>query len=137
MRTNLVMLLACALPTLLASPGLGDEKTPAKLDHPGNVALIHDEAGWTYVHFPTNLRLYIYDKDSNGKSSCNLGCDGAWPPLQVAGDDKPLGDWTIATRYDGTKQWVYKGRPVYLRFHDSPEKPTGDGLDGSWHYLQP
>ena len=61
----------------------------------------------------------------------------ARPPLPVAGDDKPLGDWTIATRYDGTKQWLYKGRPVYLRFHDSPEKPTGDGLDGSWQYLQP
>ena len=133
MRTAAAVLIFCALPALAAT----DTATPDKLDHPGNVALIHDEAGWTYVHFPSNLRLYVYDKDGKGQSTCNLGCDGAWPPLAVAADDKPMGDWTIATRYDGTKQWLYKGRPVYLRFHDSPEKPTGDGLDGSWHYLQP
>ncbi len=137
MRTNTVVLLACSLPALIVSSALADTAQPDKLDHPGNVALIHDDAGWTYVHFPTNLRLYVFDKDAKGQSSCNLGCDGAWPPLPVGGEDKPLGDWTIGTRYDGTKQWVYKGRPVYLRFHDSPVKPTGDGLDGSWHYLQP
>jgi predicted lipoprotein with Yx(FWY)xxD motif len=120
-----------------AVSALASKTEPEKIEHPSNVALIQDDSGWRYVHFPSNLRLYVFDHDSTGKSACNSGCDGAWPPLIVAQNEKPVGDWTIIDRYDGSKQWAYKGHPVYLRFHDSLDEPTGNGLGGVWHFLEP
>ena len=120
-----------------------DRKAPTELavierENPREVALIEGTQGWKYVHFPTNLPLYTYDRDSAGKSACNNkeGCSSAWPPLRARNDAKPLGDWTIVLRDDGIRQWAYKGRPVYLRYHDSPTAPSGDGADGVWHLLK-
>ena len=110
---------------------------PTYLEHPGQVALVESAAGWRYVHFPTNLRLYTFDQDSDNKSACNLGCSSVWPPLVAPDDAKPIGDWTVFMREDGRRQWAYKGRPVYLRYHDSPSRPAGDGVDGLWHFLDP
>ena len=137
MRSVTFTLIASLLPTLGVSAAPGGNDSPAKTEHPGNVALVHYENSWKYVHFPSSLSLYVFDRDTMGKSACNLGCDGAWPPLMVAKDDKALGDWSVVERYDGTRQWAYKGRPVYLHYHDAPDKPLGDGVDGAWHFLEP
>jgi len=137
MRPGTIALLACALHSLLVAPAIAGKAAPSKTEHPANVALIKDDTGWKYVHFPSNLRLYVFDKDSAGQSTCNLGCDGAWPPLLVGENEKPLGDWTIIVRYDGNRQWAYLGHPVYGRFHDSVEQPSGNGIDGAWHFLEP
>ena len=134
MRTILLSGAILALGAFAASAGT---TPPAKSEHPGEVALIQEGNNWAYKHFPTNLRLYIYDKDQPGKSLCNNDCSYAWPPVIAHEDAKPMGDWTIVRRDDGRSQWAYKGRPVYVRFHDSPETPTGDGVDGAWHFLEP
>jgi predicted lipoprotein with Yx(FWY)xxD motif len=118
-----------------AAPAAGPE--PSQLSHPGNVALVQSEAGWTYVHFPTNLRLYVNDRDTPGSFGCDARCALAWPPLLAAADAGPVGDWTVVIRDNGSRQWAYKGRPVYVRYHDSPNAPTGDGVDGVWHFLLP
>jgi predicted lipoprotein with Yx(FWY)xxD motif len=113
-------------------------KTPEKIEHPAEVALVQlESSAWRYVQFPSNLRLYVFDGDSPGKSACNVGCEGAWPPLKAPEDAKPVGNWTPFARHDGRKQWAYKGRPVYIRFHDSPAFATGNGVDGTWHFLEP
>ena len=115
----------------------GGATPPTNLEHPGQVALMESAAGWYYVHFPTSLRLYVFDLDTDGKSTCNFGCSSAWPPLLAPDDAESIGHWTVLVREDGRKQWAYKDRPVYLRYHDSPSKPTGDGVDGVWHFLEP
>ena len=76
------------------------------------------------------------ENDGNGKSTCYDSCAAAWPPLQaeVRGDD--VGDWSVIERDNGELQWAYKGKPVYMRFHDSVTEPRGDGLDG-FHLLKP
>jgi predicted lipoprotein with Yx(FWY)xxD motif len=137
MRTVAIALLACALHSWIVNSAIAGNVAPSKTEHPANVALIHDETGWKYVHFPSSMRLYVFDRDSAGQSACNLGCDGAWPPLPAGDNEKPLGDWTIIVRYDGNRQWAYLGRPVYGRFHDSVEAPSGNGIDGAWHFLEP
>ncbi len=45
------------------------------------------------------------------------------------------GDWTIIDRTDGTKQWAYKGKPLYTFVQDKkPGDMTGDGkANGAWH----
>ena len=87
----------------------------------------------------SGMTLYVFDKDSAGKSACNGPCAGNWPPLMATAASTPMGDYTIITRDDGTKQWAYKGRALYAWKKDSkPGDITGDGfLNGAWHAAQP
>ena len=41
--------------------------------------------------------------------------------------------------YDGSKQWAYKGKPLYTFAKDTkPGDVTGDGfLNGAWHLAMP
>ena len=82
------------------------------------------------------INFIANENDGNGKSTCYDSCAAAWPPLQaeVRGDD--VGDWSVIERDNGELQWAYKGKPVYMRFHDSVTEPRGDGLDG-FHLLKP
>ena len=104
--------------------------------YPGEVAL-NDEGikGFLFRRFPSGQRLYIYDLDGDNRSACNLGCDGARPPVYVACTAKQPPDWRIVQRYNGLCQWAYKGHPLYTYFHDTPEDPQGDGEGGVWHIL--
>lgn len=82
------------------------------------------------------MTLYVFDKDApaSGKSVCNGSCAGNWPPLTAAADAKPSDDWSVISRDDGTKQWAYKGRPLYRWAKDQkPGDKSGDGVGGVWH----
>jgi predicted lipoprotein with Yx(FWY)xxD motif len=85
------------------------------------------------------MTLYVFDKDASGKSACNGPCAGNWPPLTAAAGAMPMGDYSIITRDDGSKQWAYKGRPLYTWHNDKASGDiTGDGLlNGAWHIAQP
>jgi predicted lipoprotein with Yx(FWY)xxD motif len=83
------------------------------------------------------MTLYSFDKDAGGKSACNGPCAANWPPLAAAADAKASGDWSMITRDDGSKQWAYKGKPVYLWSKDQkPGDMTGDGFNGIWHVVK-
>ncbi len=89
---------------------------------------------------PSGMTLYVFDKDvaGSGKSVCNGDCAQKWPPLAATASDKAGGDYTIITRDDGTKQWAYKGKPLYLWFKDQkPGDTTGDGVNNVWHAAKP
>jgi predicted lipoprotein with Yx(FWY)xxD motif len=81
------------------------------------------------------MTLYTYDKDTAGMSNCYEQCAQNWPPLMVAADAKAEGDWTIVERTDGTKQWAYDGKPLYLWIQDKAKGDvTGEGKgSGTWH----
>ena len=86
------------------------------------------------------MTLYTFDKDTagNGKSVCNGPCATSWPPLAATATDKVTGDYTIVTRDDGSKQWAYKGKPLYLWINDKkPGDRTGDGVGGVWKIAKP
>ena len=83
------------------------------------------------------MTLYTFDKDAGGKSACNGPCAGNWPPLMAAADAKASGEWSIITRDDGSKQWAYKGKPLYVWSKDQkPGDMTGDGFNGIWHVVK-
>ncbi len=89
---------------------------------------------------PAGMTLYVFDNDaaSSGKSVCNGYCAVKWPPLEATAGDKPSGDYTIVTRDDGSLQWAYKGKPLYLWFKDQkPGDSTGDGVNNVWHVAKP
>lgn len=84
------------------------------------------------------MTLYTFDKDSGDKSACNGACANLWPPLKANADAKAGGDWTVISREDGTKQWVYKGKPVYVYSKDSKAgDKTGDNVGNVWHVVKP
>nr|WP_297531613.1 hypothetical protein [uncultured Roseateles sp.] len=89
---------------------------------------------------PNDMTLYTFDKDTagSGKSVCNGGCATNWPPLMARAEDKVSGDWSIITRDDGSKQWAYKGKPLYFWAKDAkPGDKTGDGINQVWHTAKP
>ena len=80
------------------------------------------------------MTLYTFDKDAAGMSNCYDDCAQKWPPLMAAADMAADGDYTQVERKDGSKQWAYKGQPLYLWQNDKkPGDVTGDGVGGVWH----
>lgn len=88
---------------------------------------------------PNGMTLYTFDNDkAAGKSACNGPCATNWPPLMAQADAKSSGDWTVITRDDGSKQWAYKGKPVYYWVKDAkPGDRSGDGVNKVWHTAKP
>lgn len=94
-----------------------------------NDGLLTNNAGMT---------LYTFDKDAagSGKSVCNGQCAVNWPPLK-ADAGQVSDDWSIVTRDDGSKQWAYKGKPLYLWIKDQkPGDKTGDGFNNAWRVVK-
>jgi predicted lipoprotein with Yx(FWY)xxD motif len=81
------------------------------------------------------MTLYTFDKDETNKSNCYDQCAVNWPPFMAAAGAMADGEWTIVERTDGSKQWAYKGKPLYLWVQDkAPGDMTGEGKgNGTWH----
>ena len=90
---------------------------------------------------PKGMTLYTYDKDTApGKSACVGDCVKGWPPLVAPADAKPVGNWSIITRDDGSKQWALKGKPLYTFVKDAKVGDNkGQNIEEVWHMasLQP
>jgi predicted lipoprotein with Yx(FWY)xxD motif len=120
------------LATLALLTVAGCAQTPAPIPSPASVG---DTAKGKTLTDAKGMTLYTFDKDTAVKSACNGTCAKNWPPLAVTTDRAPDG-WTAIVRDDGTKQWAYKGKPLYSWTKDSkPGDITGDGIQ--WHVAQP
>ena len=89
---------------------------------------------------PNGMTLYTFDRDGmgSGKSACNGPCATNWPPLMASAGDSGSGDWSVITRDDGSRQWAYKGKPVYYWAKDAkPGDRTGDGFNNAWRLARP
>ena len=117
--------IACiAVLALVACQSMTTAPAPAKMDD----GVLSNPAGMT---------LYTFDRDvaGSGKSACNGPCAANWPPFEASADAAGSGNWSVITRDDGTKQWAYKGKPLYAFSKDQkPGDRTGDGfLNNAWH----
>lgn len=116
---------------LVAATGaLAQTAAPAKVADTSKGKSLVDAKGMT---------LYIFDKDSTGKSACNGQCAQNWPPLMAPANAAASGDWSVVTRDDGGKQWAYKGKPLYTWVKDTkPGDATGEGVaNNTWHIAAP
>ncbi len=110
---------------------------------PSGVKAEKTAAGSTILTDSKGMTLYTFDMDKEpGKSACNGQCITYWPALTAAAEAKPMGNWTIATRDDGAKQWAYKGKPLYTFMMDKKAGDTAGsemGQNGShvWHIATP
>ena len=128
MKISSLTLLVAAI-SLAAISG-ASAATPAKTATTAKGPTLTDAKG---------MSLYTFDKDSDGKSTCNGPCAANWPALKADAGDTAGDNYTIVTRDDGSKQWAYKGKPLYTFVKDQKAGDTsGDGfLNGAWHLARP
>jgi len=82
--------------------------------------------------------VYVFDKDTSGKSNCEDDCLAKWPAVPAA-EGTPQLDGIDAslvgtvTRSDGSKQLSIDGLPVYLFAQDSKAgEAKGQAVGGVW-----
>jgi predicted lipoprotein with Yx(FWY)xxD motif len=125
----LAIAIAISAAAIIPSAVLAQSAEPAKVADTSKGKALVDAKGMT---------LYTYDNDSGGKSACGGPCAANWPPLKASADAKAKGAWTVISRDDGSKQWAYKGKPVYTWTKDTkPGDVKGDGLNNVWHIAKP
>ena len=81
------------------------------------------------------MTLYTRTQDGANKSNCAGSCLENFIPVTAAGLALGGGDWSIVARSDSSKQWAYKGKPLYRSLLDVKTGETsgdGIGLDEGW-----
>jgi predicted lipoprotein with Yx(FWY)xxD motif len=89
---------------------------------------------------PNGMTVYTFDRDAmgSGKSVCNGPCATNWPPLMASATDNASGEWTVVTRDDGSRQWAFRGKPLYYWVKDAKAGDrTGEGVNNVWHVVRP
>ena len=89
---------------------------------------------------PTGMTVYTFANDKDmGKSACNGPCATNWPPMMVqAGDPAPKEPLSIITRDDGSKQYAFKGKPLYYWKDDKKAgDTTGHKFRDVWFVVVP
>ncbi len=82
----------------------------------------------------SGMSLYTFDKDTKGTSVCYDGCAAKWPPYIVKQGAVAKEGMGMTERKDGSKQWTFKGQPLYTWVGDKKAGDTnGDGVKGVWH----
>lgn len=88
------------------------------------------------------MTLYMFKKDTPGKSMCEGPCVGNWPlyyreTVAATGGLKAT-DFGTITRADGKKQTTYKGMPLYYFIKDKKAgDTTGQGVNDVWFIVKP
>jgi predicted lipoprotein with Yx(FWY)xxD motif len=81
------------------------------------------------------LTLYTFDgnaKDDHQPCTAS-GCD-QWLPVVAPLLASGVGEFSVVTRADGSRQWAYKKRPLYLYAGDKlPGDAYGIGIDKRWN----
>ncbi|MSO73146.1 MAG: hypothetical protein EXQ84_05995, partial [Rhodospirillaceae bacterium] len=102
---------------------------------PPEVVVRATGSGWSLTD-AKGMTLYVYDLDIRpGESACRNACAETWPPLAALADAKEFGEWSVIKRPDDSRQWAFRGDPLYryardtyvgAEFGERPENQT-------WH----
>jgi predicted lipoprotein with Yx(FWY)xxD motif len=90
--------------------------------------------------------LYLFEKDTGGKSSCYGACAQGWPPLLTTGTPTSAAGVSASllgtvNRTNGTVQVTYAGHPLYYFTGDTkPGDIKGQNLHAfgaDWYVVGP
>jgi predicted lipoprotein with Yx(FWY)xxD motif len=134
---------AIAGAALLVAAAYGGSPTTARAPKGALVALRKTTLGPVLVD-GRGRTLYLFEKDHNGKSSCDSACIKLWPPL-ISGAQPRAGTGVhqsmlgLTKRQDGRRQVTYAGHPLYRFVGDRTAGQTkGEGLTNfgaEWYVL--
>lgn len=95
----------------------------------------------TFLIDGEGMTLYLFTKDSPGKSVCEADCLAAWPPVvgeAQAGEGVDASMLGTITRSDGATQASYNDWPLYYYTPDqAPGDVTGQGVNDVWWVISP
>jgi predicted lipoprotein with Yx(FWY)xxD motif len=81
------------------------------------------------------MTLYLFNGDArrDGQVCTSSSCDAQWLPVSAPMIALGVGEFSIVTRRDGSRQWAYQGRPLYAYAGDRlPGDVHGAGVDKRW-----
>jgi predicted lipoprotein with Yx(FWY)xxD motif len=90
--------------------------------------------------------LYLFEKDTHGRSACSGACAAYWPPLLTSGKAVAIKGAKSSllgsiSRSGGGRQVSYAGHPLYFFAGDTRSgQVTGEGLQdfgAGWYALSP
>jgi predicted lipoprotein with Yx(FWY)xxD motif len=89
--------------------------------------------------------LYLFGKDTKGKSACSGKCARYWPPLLTSGKPRAAGGAKASLlgttkRADGRLQVTYSHHPLYRFAQDTKGQTHGEGIDAfgaHWYVVSP
>ncbi|MEK8129175.1 plastocyanin/azurin family copper-binding protein [Paenibacillus filicis] len=86
--------------------------------------------------------LYFFSNDAQNLDACQGPCRTNWPLLNADQLQIPAGlnasDFALVTHADGSKQWSYKGWPLYTFVKDAKAGDTlGEGVNSVWFVAKP
>ncbi|QEC50373.1 hypothetical protein FSW04_24165 [Baekduia soli] len=120
-----------AVAALGTGAGLATAATTPKA--PARVAVHSTKLGKVLAN-GKGVTLYLFMKDSKGRSACSGACAKAWPPLLTKGRPHGTGGVSAAKlgttrRADGTTQVTYNHHPLYTFIGDNgrPGSTAGEG----------
>jgi predicted lipoprotein with Yx(FWY)xxD motif len=102
-----------------------DDAAMKKDDAVGTTIALRDSNFGPMLFDSNRQAIYIFERDSRGRSVCYGECAEAWPPVLTDGTPK-ADDGVKASllgtikRRDGQRQVTYAGRPLYFYAHEDP-----------------
>ena len=118
----------------LLTPGM--PAGPAQMGMPGGMGLVETRLGQVLAN-GLGRTLYVSDRETSGIPICDAACARYWKPFLVEGNGGMAAPFYVIPREDGSRQWSWSGRPLYLWIGDAfPGDVTGDGVNGIWHAVR-
>lgn len=132
-RIRFLMVAGVVLSLALGGAALADDHAVKLTEKDGVGKFFTDAKGMT---------LYVFKKDTPGKSACSGPCVDRWPlyfrEMVAVPDGVKADDFGSITRDDGNRQTTYKGWPLYYFVDDkSPGDTKGQGLGSAWYVANP
>jgi predicted lipoprotein with Yx(FWY)xxD motif len=125
-----------AAKTQIAPPQQKSEPNQSNSQASDIITTKTDSKKGQYLADSKGMALYTYGADTSGVSNCTGSCLAAWPVYEATSTDNLPANVTVVTRSDGTKQYAYKGMPLYYYTGDSAGQINGDGIE-NFHVAKP
>ncbi len=111
-------------------------KAPETTAYPFGITLrdLPDAGGQVLVD-SDGKALYAYSGDlKQERAACYaMPCGSNWIVLAAPAITKAVGEFSVAIRPDGSRQWAFRGRPLYRFSGDMlGEDVNGSGVDKRW-----
>jgi predicted lipoprotein with Yx(FWY)xxD motif len=117
---------------------------PAKVRKGTRIQVGNSQFG-TMLFGPRDQAIYVFERDSKGKTVCYGECARAWPPVLTKGKPraaKGVKKSLLGTvrRRSGKRQVTYAGKPLYYYAHEGPGQVLCHNVDlngGFWWVVAP
>jgi len=99
------------------APAVRDPIQP-KPDLPPGLAVSTTLRG-RLLHTSRGFSVYAFDGDARAHSGCDAACEQLFVPIRAPAAARAHGEWEIFARASGERQWMFRGRPLYVHAGES------------------